>query len=426
MPPCQRNTHSLSQSRTASVDEEMKDVHAAKDPPPKGIITPNDTDVLCGRGGNINTHPGNGTFRRLVEKNKRIYLTARFKREKRLIAEGILNDIKSQNPPGRFLLKKDDEWFEVPFDKARDKTSQALREGAPKLREEMQNELQERRREEQSSPQQPDYPNNNDYYGRETHQGYEFQNQNQSNRFGYNNIMDTMANAFGCPTNLHDVRDDDRMTHGDRNRYAYTNGSYQHDSSGWDQSRYYESEPPQEYSNYRHTNDGHNESPNQPCNHYTTNSYQDSPNDVRFTGMEYGRSQKKVRTASPVDSAMDYEPAHQYDSRTPPPIEHEFDQSCTSWTSSFCQSNLFDIAKWTIYGDQPENNIPKVNSIEIDEPVSPNELKGSSLVNVFEDSASSLPVKNENDSMMSLNDSALNDSALTLLNAPSLDMQFST
>ena len=55
---------------------------------------PTASDVLCGRGGTINTHPGNAKYRQLVEQRKRVYLTARFKREKRLISESIIKEIQ--------------------------------------------------------------------------------------------------------------------------------------------------------------------------------------------------------------------------------------------------------------------------------------------------------------------------------------------
>jgi len=112
--------------------------------------TPTDSDVLCGRGGGINTHPGNETYRHYVERRKRIYLTARFKREKRLIAETIVKEIRNQNPPGRFLLRdgKDGPWLDIGDIKARDKTSQALRENAPKVRKQMEAENAARKEEE--------------------------------------------------------------------------------------------------------------------------------------------------------------------------------------------------------------------------------------------------------------------------------------
>jgi hypothetical protein len=111
-------------------------------------------DVLFGRGGSINTNPGNERFRQLVDSKKRIYLGSRFKREKRLIASNIVAEIHALNPPGRFLAKVPDPeakkgergahalvWYEVDLDKARDKTSQALREGAPVIRREMEGEI---------------------------------------------------------------------------------------------------------------------------------------------------------------------------------------------------------------------------------------------------------------------------------------------
>lgn len=116
-------------------------------PDDKGIREPGEHDVLCGRGGSINSHPGNERFRTLVEKRKRVYLTARFKREKRLIAGSIVNEIRSLN--GRFLLRdsKTGLWQDIGDEKARDKTSQALRENAPSIRAEIETEINEQRAE---------------------------------------------------------------------------------------------------------------------------------------------------------------------------------------------------------------------------------------------------------------------------------------
>jgi len=104
------------------------------------------SDVLCGRGGLTNHHPGNVFFRRLVRMKQESYLLAS-KREKAGVAKEIVESIRNLNPQGRFL-KKDPQnpghWIEIGDRKAREKTSQALREGAPELREELQSaELQE-------------------------------------------------------------------------------------------------------------------------------------------------------------------------------------------------------------------------------------------------------------------------------------------
>jgi hypothetical protein len=117
------------------IDQPVKDPHAH--------------DVLCGRGGNINSHPGNERFRLLVDKRKRVYLTARFKREKRLIASSIVSEIRALKPAGRFLSqdKKTGVWKDIGEEKARDKTSQALRENAPTIRAKIETEINEQREE---------------------------------------------------------------------------------------------------------------------------------------------------------------------------------------------------------------------------------------------------------------------------------------
>jgi hypothetical protein len=96
-------------------------------------------DVLCGRGGLTNHHPGNVFFRRLVRIKQEAYLKAS-KREKAGVAKEIVELIRGLSPSGRFL-KKDSKnpgvWVEIGDRKAREKTSQALREGAPELREEL-------------------------------------------------------------------------------------------------------------------------------------------------------------------------------------------------------------------------------------------------------------------------------------------------
>ncbi|CAJ1970198.1 unnamed protein product [Cylindrotheca closterium] len=115
------------------------------------VDNPNINDVLCGRGGSINSHAGNEHFRQLVEKRKRVYLTARFKREKRLIASSIVSEIRALDPQGRFLARKGGKdngfWYDIGDEKARDKTSQALRENAPSIRAEIETEINEQRRE---------------------------------------------------------------------------------------------------------------------------------------------------------------------------------------------------------------------------------------------------------------------------------------
>lgn len=102
----------------------------------QGIVTPHPNDVLCGRGGGSNNHPGNESFRELVNEVKFPYVNCP-KREKPLIARRIVEAVRNQTPPGRFLSKdsKTGLWNDIGDGKAREKTSQALREGAPVIRE---------------------------------------------------------------------------------------------------------------------------------------------------------------------------------------------------------------------------------------------------------------------------------------------------
>ncbi|EJK68744.1 hypothetical protein THAOC_10051 [Thalassiosira oceanica] len=108
---------------------------------PSGLIPPSTegikfysrNDVLCGRGGGTNVHPGNRRFRDLINANRRAYLKAR-KNDKPNISRSIVRTVREMN--GRFL-KKDDKlglWFEIGDDGAREKTSQALRQRAPEMR----------------------------------------------------------------------------------------------------------------------------------------------------------------------------------------------------------------------------------------------------------------------------------------------------
>jgi hypothetical protein len=92
------------------------------------VEKPNDRDILCGRGGLTNTHPGNAWFRTLVRANRPYYRSSP-KHGKILVAKAIINHVFSQNPPCRFLEKsRDGAWFPVDRKRSVDKTSQALRE----------------------------------------------------------------------------------------------------------------------------------------------------------------------------------------------------------------------------------------------------------------------------------------------------------
>lgn len=109
-----------------------------KNYPVKDIRTPHANDVLSGRGGGTNNHPGNEKFRELVHSKKVLYVNSS-KREKALVSCAIVEYIRNQTPVGRFLQRdeKTGLWYDIGDQKAREKTSQALREGAPDIRREI-------------------------------------------------------------------------------------------------------------------------------------------------------------------------------------------------------------------------------------------------------------------------------------------------
>jgi len=101
------------------------------------ISEPHRHDVLSGRGNYVNNHPGNEHFRSLVRMHKVAYV-ATPKSQKPKFSRLIYDAIKNLDPPGRFLKQGEDGsdkmWYEITEKKALDKTRQALREGAPEIR----------------------------------------------------------------------------------------------------------------------------------------------------------------------------------------------------------------------------------------------------------------------------------------------------
>jgi len=112
------------------------------------IQEPHLNDILCGRGGSINSHPGNRVFRGWIAERRESYNLAESKADKSRITSEIMERVQDQGPPGRFLQKivegdgsRRSEpytlggyWFEIDDSKALAKISQALREGAPAFR----------------------------------------------------------------------------------------------------------------------------------------------------------------------------------------------------------------------------------------------------------------------------------------------------
>jgi len=125
-------------------ESDAKEEDAAKkyaDWPLKNISEPHDHDVLFGRGGGTNHHPGNKRYRQMVEDRKLDYVNSK-RLDKPLVALEIIKVWRAQAPPGRFLKldEKTGMWNDVGDKKAREKTSQALREKAPLIRKQQEEE----------------------------------------------------------------------------------------------------------------------------------------------------------------------------------------------------------------------------------------------------------------------------------------------
>jgi len=91
------------------------------------IVEPREVDVLCGRGGMSNHHPGNEWYRRLIRSNRPLYRACP-KHTKLLVSKAIVQAVEQQG--GRFLERnrKNGYWYTVSYKRAVDKTSQGLRE----------------------------------------------------------------------------------------------------------------------------------------------------------------------------------------------------------------------------------------------------------------------------------------------------------
>jgi len=84
-------------------------------------------DVLLGRGNAAQSFPGNERFRCLVFDHKPLYAKAR-RHEKGCIAVQLVARVMTQDPPGRFVEVIDNRYYSIPYERAVEKASQALRE----------------------------------------------------------------------------------------------------------------------------------------------------------------------------------------------------------------------------------------------------------------------------------------------------------
>lgn len=94
-----------------------------------GNLFPRDEDVLFGRGGRTNHHPGNKRLREIVDKYRDTYHRAK-KVDKPKVSKLIVGALRSARPPSRFLRMNEatTRWEDVGDKRAAEKVSQTLRE----------------------------------------------------------------------------------------------------------------------------------------------------------------------------------------------------------------------------------------------------------------------------------------------------------
>lgn len=92
-------------------------------------IFPKDEDVLFGRGGRTNNHPGNKRLRQIINNYRDTYYRAK-KLDKPKLSKLIVKALRSAIPPSRFLRMNEETklWEDVGDKRAAEKVSQRLRE----------------------------------------------------------------------------------------------------------------------------------------------------------------------------------------------------------------------------------------------------------------------------------------------------------
>jgi len=90
----------------------------------------NENDVLCGRAAEVINNSGNRRFRALTRHFRSIYANSSKGDDKNKISCAIVDAVRTANPPGRFLKKHatKDIWYDIGDRKAREKTSQTIRD----------------------------------------------------------------------------------------------------------------------------------------------------------------------------------------------------------------------------------------------------------------------------------------------------------
>jgi hypothetical protein len=92
------------------------------------MITPTDTDILCGRGRAFRQHPGNKVFNKTIRHNLQRYVNAPKKMDKSIVVATVVRLLRASG--ARFLKqdKKSKGFYEVAADQVHGKTGHAIRD----------------------------------------------------------------------------------------------------------------------------------------------------------------------------------------------------------------------------------------------------------------------------------------------------------
>jgi hypothetical protein len=100
--------------------------------------SPTQNDILLGRGGNNNKHPGNKQLRLKAMNHVQEYMVCS-KTDKTHVVNELVTWVRNLKPPGRFLQKNADDddtdkWYEIDDKTARLKVAQVYRDTVARVR----------------------------------------------------------------------------------------------------------------------------------------------------------------------------------------------------------------------------------------------------------------------------------------------------
>lgn len=124
----------------------------------KAVDVPDENDILLGRGAGVNSHPGNVHYRKLIQNYKVQYVNSD-PAQKKLIMKHVFNIVKQT---GRFLRldPSTEEWTIVSDEESKKKVGQALREKAPMIKNQYDQEVLKKRKLEFQTSESSSIPRN--------------------------------------------------------------------------------------------------------------------------------------------------------------------------------------------------------------------------------------------------------------------------